>query len=181
MATFLALAAVLALAVLTVLLRPLWRGARGVAVGIAVIVLASGALLYRIVGTPQALDPANLAMPETLGDAIAQLEAELERNPDQAEGWRLLGQALQREGQSAKARDAYAKASTLAPDDADIASEAAQARAFADDRRLFDAQGDGIGEQGAVIADKARHAGLGYARALGDVEHGHAAALGGGE
>ncbi|KWV71576.1 hypothetical protein PFL603g_04875 [Pseudomonas fluorescens] len=46
---------------------------------------------------------------------------------------------------------------------------------------LFDAQGDGIGEQGAVIADKARHAGLGYARALGDVEHGHAAALGGGE
>ena len=140
MATFLALAAVLALAVLAVLLRPLWRGARGVAVGIAVIVLASGALLYRIVGTPQALDPANLAMPETLGDAIAQLEAELERNPDQAEGWRLLGQALQREGQSAKARDAYAKASTLAPDDADIASEAAQARAFADDRRLFDAQ-----------------------------------------
>lgn len=140
MATFLALAAVLALAVLAVLLRPLWRDARGVAVGIAVIVLASGALLYRIVGTPQALDPANLAMPETLGDAIAQLEAELERNPDQAEGWRLLGQALQREGQSAKARDAYAKASTLAPDDADIASEAAQARAFADDRRLFDAQ-----------------------------------------
>ena len=140
MAIFLALAAALTLAVLAVLLRPLWRGARGVAVGIAVIVLASGALLYRIVGTPQALDPANLAMPETLGDAIAQLEAELERNPDQAEGWRLLGQALQREGQSAKARDAYAKASTLAPDDADIASEAAQARAFADDRRLFDAQ-----------------------------------------
>lgn len=140
MATFLALAAVLALAVLAVLLRPLWRDARGVAVGIAVIVLASGALLYRIVGTPQALDPANLAMPETLGDAIAQLEAELERHPDQAEGWRLLGQALQREGQSAKARDAYAKASTLAPDDADIASEAAQARAFADDKRLFDAQ-----------------------------------------
>ena len=140
MAIFLALAAVLALAVLAVLLRPLWRDARGVAVGIAVIVLASGALLYRIVGTPQALDPANLAMPETLGDAIAQLEAELERNPDQAEGWRLLGQALQREGQSAKARDAYAKASTLAPDDADIASEAAQARAFADDKRLFDAQ-----------------------------------------
>ena len=44
---------------------------------------------------------------------------------------------------------------------------------------LFDAQGDGIGEQGAVIADKARDAGLGHASALGDVEHGHAAALGG--
>ena len=46
---------------------------------------------------------------------------------------------------------------------------------------LFDAQGDGIGEQGAVIADKARHAGFGYSGALGDVLHGHAAALGGGE
>jgi len=46
---------------------------------------------------------------------------------------------------------------------------------------LFNAQGDGIGEQRAVIADKARHAGLGHTGALGDVEHGHAAALGGGE
>ena len=73
MAIFLALAAALTLAVLAVLLRPLWRGARGVAVGIAVIVLASGALLYRIVGTPQALDPANLAMPETLAKPSLQV------------------------------------------------------------------------------------------------------------
>ena len=140
MTVFLAIAALLTLAVLVVLLRPLWRDARGVALGIAVIVLASSALLYRIVGTPQALDPANLAMPETLGDAIAQLEAELQRNPAQAEGWRLMGQALQRDNQPAKARDAYAKATELAPDDADIATEAAQARALADDKRLFDAQ-----------------------------------------
>ena len=47
--------------------------------------------------------------------------------------------------------------------------------------RLLDAPGNGIGEQGAVIADEARDAGLGHASAFGDVKHGHAAALGGGE
>ena len=139
MAGFIALAATLTLAVLAVLLRPLWRDARGVALGIAVIVLASSALLYRIVGTPQALDAANLKAPETLGDAIVQLQAELARNPEQAEGWRLLGMAYQREGKPIEAREAYAKAATLAAGNADILTEAAQARALADPARVFDA------------------------------------------
>lgn len=140
MTIFLVLATVLTLAVLAVSLRPLWRDARAVSMGIAIVMLASTALLYRIVGTPPALDAANLKAPQTLGDAIAQLEAELQRNPEQAEGWRLLGQARQRENQPGKARDAYAKAVELAPEDAAIATEAAQARALADDKRLFDAE-----------------------------------------
>ena len=139
MAIFIALAAGLTLAVLAVLLRPLWRDARGVALGIAVIALASSALLYRIVGTPQALDAANLTAPETLGDAIVQLQAELARNPEQAEGWRLLGMAYQREGKPLDAREAYAKAASLAAGNADILTEAAQSRALADAKRLFDA------------------------------------------
>ena len=40
MVTFLLIAAVLALVVLVVLLRPLWRSARPVALGVAVLVLA---------------------------------------------------------------------------------------------------------------------------------------------
>ena len=139
MAIFIALAAGLTLAVLAVLLRPLWRDARGVALGIAVIALASSALLYRIVGTPQALDAANLTAPETLGDAIAQLQTELARNPEQAEGWRLLGMAYQRESKPLDAREAYAKAASLAAGNADILTEAAQSRALADAKRLFDA------------------------------------------
>lgn len=140
MVTFLLFAALLSLVVLAVLLRPLWRTARPVALGVAVLVLASTALLYRLVGTPQALDAAALRAPETLGEAIAQLEAELQRNPGQAEGWRLLAQALQRENQPAKSRDAFAKAVALAPDDADLLAEAAQSRALADANRLFDAE-----------------------------------------
>lgn len=60
---FVLLATLLSLLALAVLLRPLWRGARTVALGVAVLVLASTALLYRLVGTPQALDPAAAPCP----------------------------------------------------------------------------------------------------------------------
>ena len=33
------------------------------------------------------------AMPASLDEAVGQLEAELKKNPDQAEGWRLLGRS----------------------------------------------------------------------------------------
>ena len=136
---FVSVALALALAVLAVLLRPLWREARGVALAIGALVLVSTGLLYRIVGTPDALDPAALRAPETIGEAIAQLEKSLARDPDQTEGWMLLGMAYQREGELAKSRDAYARAARLAPADPDALTEAAQSRALAAPDRRFDA------------------------------------------
>ena len=140
MGIFVAIAALLCIATVAVLLRPLWRDARGVAVGIGVVMLASTGLLYLLVGTPRALDGTAQQTPKTLGDAIVQLEAELQRDPRQAEGWRLLGQAYQREGQPEKARDAYAKAVALLPEDADLLAEAAQVNALAHPQRLFDGE-----------------------------------------
>jgi len=137
---FVAVALALALAVLAVLLRPLWREARGVALAIGALVLVSTGLLYRIVGTPDALDPAALRAPETIGEAIAQLERSLARDPGQAEGWMLLGMAYQRQGELAKSRDAYARAARLAPTDPDALTEAAQSRALAAPDRRFDAE-----------------------------------------
>lgn len=137
---FVLLATLLSLLALAVLLRPLWHGARTVALGVAVLVLASTALLYRLVGTPQALDPAAARAPQTLDQAIAQLEDALRADPGQAEGWRLLAAAYQGQGQPAKARDAYARAVALAPGDAGLLAEAAQARALAHPTRLFDAE-----------------------------------------
>jgi cytochrome c-type biogenesis protein CcmH len=96
--------------------------------------------LYRLVGTPAALETAARQMPATLPDAIAQLEAELQRNPQQVEGWRLLGRAYADGQQPAKARDAYAHAAQLAPEDPDILAEAAEARALAAPQRIFDPQ-----------------------------------------
>lgn len=155
MAVFVAITALLCIATLGVLLRPLWRDARGVALGIGAVMLASTGLLYMLVGTPRALDGAALRNPETLGDAIAQLEAELQRDPRQAEGWRLLGQAYQREGKAAQSRDAYAKAVALLPDQADLLTEAAQSRALADPARLFDAQAVDMLER--ALANEAGH------------------------
>lgn len=140
MAVFLVFALLLCLLVLATLLRPLWHGARGVALGIGIAVLLSTGLLYKLVGTPQALDPATRQAPRTLEEAVVQLKAALARDPAQADGWALLGQAYQRLGDATNARDAFARAARLAPDNADILTEAAQSRAMADAGRTFDAQ-----------------------------------------
>ena len=139
-AAFIAIAVLLGLCVLALLLRPLWREARGVALGIGLLALLSTGLLYRLVGTPAALDPAAVRGPQTLADAIAQLESALRANPDQPEGWVLLARAYQTEGQTAHARDALGKAAALAPNNPDILTEAAQARSLADPQQRFDAQ-----------------------------------------
>ena len=140
MAAFLGFAALLCLIVLATLLRPLWRDARGVALGIGAITLVSTALLYQLVGTPQALDPASRQAPRTLEEAVVQLKAALARDPQQAEGWALLGQAYLRMEDASNARDAFAKAARLAPDNADFLTEAAQSRAMANPSRTFDAE-----------------------------------------
>ncbi len=140
MTVFIAIAALLCLIVLATLLRPLWRDARGVALGIGVITLLSTALLYQLVGTPQALDPASRQAPRTLEEAVIQLKAALARDPQQAQGWALLGQAYLRMEDAANARDAFAKAAKLAPENADFLTEAAQSRAMANANRSFDKQ-----------------------------------------
>ncbi len=138
---FVIAALVLAVLTLTYVLRPLWRTRR--AAGIAVVAgltLATG-LAYLAIGTPTALDSAQRRAPETLADAISQLEAELARDPNQVEGWRLLGRAYIAEGNSAKAADALSRAVKLVPDDPDLLAEAAEIRALAAPERRFDAQG----------------------------------------
>ena len=137
---FVVIATVIALLTMALVLRPLWRERPAPAIA-AVAMLAMLTLgLYRLVGTPAALDPAMRQVPATLPDAIAQLETELQRNPRQVEGWRLLGRAYADGQQPAKARDAYAQAAQLAPDDPDVLVEAAEARALASPQRRFDVQ-----------------------------------------
>ncbi|MEL1264147.1 tetratricopeptide repeat protein [Pseudoxanthomonas putridarboris] len=131
MATFAFLAVVLTLAVLLAVLWPLWRDARGLVLGgVAALGIATFAL-YRVVGTPAALQPdATAAMPATLDDAVAQLEAELEKNPDEPEGWRLLGKSYAALERHADAQKAFDRAVQLLPGDADLLVETAQAHLF---------------------------------------------------
>jgi cytochrome c-type biogenesis protein CcmH len=141
-AVFAAIASALTLLVLAWVLRPLWRGGAGrmpVVAMVALLALATFAL-YRLVGMPAALDPAVRKAPDTLQDAVAQLEAQLQRDPRQIEGWRLLGRAYAAAQQAEKSRDAFARAAQLAPDEPDVLVEAAESRALAEPQHRFDAQ-----------------------------------------
>ena len=140
MAVFVAVAAALSLVALAFALRPLWRGrpVPGV-IMVATLVVATG-LLYAFVGTPAALQPSAATESITLDDAITQLEGDLARDPNQVEGWRLLGRAYAEQQQAGKARDANARAAKLAPGDADIQVDYAESRALADPQRRFDAE-----------------------------------------
>jgi cytochrome c-type biogenesis protein CcmH len=102
---------------------------------VALLLPASALLLYRIVGAPQALDPAVLAAaaaPEQGPDmeqAINALAAKLKQQPDDAEGWALLGRAYQATGRANESLDAFRHAHELAKDDVAVTVEFAQALA----------------------------------------------------
>lgn len=139
MPIFVSIAAVVALAVLVLVLRPLWPRSRIVTSTLGVLVALTAAGLYALLGTPAALDASNVRQPTTLPEAIRQLEAALQRDPGQVEGWRLLGRAYASAKQPVKARDAYLRAAALSPDQPDVQVEAAEASALADPQRRFDA------------------------------------------
>jgi cytochrome c-type biogenesis protein CcmH len=106
---------------------------------VALLLPASALLLYRLVGAPQALDPANLvaAAPEhgdrgpEMEQAIATLVQRLKDHPEDVEGWGLLGRAYTALGRPADALDALKHAHAIAPDNAALTVEYAQALAVA--------------------------------------------------
>ncbi len=128
MASFALLAAGLVLMVTALALWPLWRAARALAGALVLTVLAASAGLYALVGTPDALDPRNVQAPRSLEEAISQLERRLQREPGELQGWLLLGRSRAAQGQFAQARDAFARAHALVPDDLDLMVEYADAQ-----------------------------------------------------
>lgn len=141
---FALIAAVLAFLVFATVLRPLWRTAPLPTAALGAFALLASVGLYRMLGTPAALDAAQVQAPATVTDAITQLEAALARDPRQLEGWRLLGRAYASDQQWQKSRDAYGRAATLAPDDPDVLVEAAESSALADPQRRFDEKSVGL-------------------------------------
>ena len=140
-AVFAALATAVTLGVLAWVLWPL-RRQRALAWAAMVLVLGVGVLaLYRLVGTPAALQQSAATAPsQSLEDAVLELQAELERNPNQPEGWALLARSQAALGNPIAARDAYARAVQLAPDEPALLVDAAESRALADPQRRFDEQ-----------------------------------------
>lgn len=151
MATFLIIVALLQLAVFAIVLRPLWPEHKNTLVALLALLPLATMLLYRAVGTPAALNVQAVRQPATMEEAVALLEQRLQADPSQPEGWRLLGRSYAQIQQPAKARDAYARAAQLAPNDPDALVEAAEARALAEPSRLFDAQAVGLLQQALKV------------------------------
>jgi cytochrome c-type biogenesis protein CcmH len=113
------------------------RAAFAAILAVALLLPASALLIYRLVGAPQALDPANLAaappaeQAAAMEEAIAGLAAKLKQQPDDPQGWALLARAYQATNRMDLALDAFKQAHERAKDDADITVEYAQALALA--------------------------------------------------
>lgn len=147
---FYILATLMIVAALAVVLVPLVRRGRrnGRPRGIFVLTLVLAALVplstigtYALVGNPTALN----AAPEqnkpqmNIHEAIASLQKQLAENPDDLDGWMLLGQTFKTMKKPTKARDAYARARKLAPNNADVLVAWAGADSMArDDHRITD-------------------------------------------
>lgn len=152
---FAALAALITVVALVAVLFPLWKNSRTIFLA-ALVTLGIGAIaLYRLVGTPAAIDmpppQASAEMPQDLDTAVKQLEDALARNPNEVDGWRLLGRTYLSMERYADAQTAFAKALKLSPDDADVLVENAQARLYADARKQLDGEGVALLQRALTI------------------------------
>lgn len=154
-------------------LPTLWSGARRSALALLVLLPAGALGLYALVGTPDALDPANHRPPASIEEAVAQLERRLEREPDSLEGWVLMGRTRKNQGREtaaagdfaaamphfAAAAEAFRKARAIAPHETDLLVETAEAISLANAERAF-------GMEGTALLDEALAKTPGHQRAL---------------
>jgi cytochrome c-type biogenesis protein CcmH len=104
----------------------------------AIAIAAIGLAVSRREGTPApapkaaAADPAPAAKAQPDVDSlISGLEAKLKQDPNNAEGWRMLGWSFFETGRYAEAATAYRRAATLAPKTADYWSSLGEALVLA--------------------------------------------------
>jgi cytochrome c-type biogenesis protein CcmH len=117
----------------------------GLALGLVAVIALSATGLYALMGhpapiaaaTPAPADVAQQAAQHPMGDVasmIAGLENKLQQNPNDAEGWQMLGWSYMRTGRPADAAKAYGRAVALDPKNNEYLSAQGEAMAQADGR-----------------------------------------------
>jgi cytochrome c-type biogenesis protein CcmH len=164
------------------------RRGYAVAIALALLVPASAIILYRLVGTPQALVPGALTQAPTPADhdgnmeqAIANLAAKLKQNPDDVEGWTLLGRAYEATQRFDQARDALKHAYDLAKGDPDVAVAYAEALALSSPTRRIEGEPRQIldtalkaapdNQRGLWLLGISEYQGKNYDKAIGAWQH----------
>jgi cytochrome c-type biogenesis protein CcmH len=119
-----------------------------VALGIALLLPAAAILIYRNVGQPGAIDhtapPTDAQTPanhgQNIDQAIAGLQDKLQQNPNDVEGWALLGRAYEATERFGEARDALKHAFDLATDDPDVTVAYAEVLALSSPERRIEGE-----------------------------------------
>lgn len=124
---------------------------RGPAIAVALLLPLAAIGLYLKLGDPRVFDPdvqsvtqamqqAQQAGLPPMEQAIAGLAERLAREPDDVQGWLLLGRAYKSMERFGEARDAFARALTLAPDTPDLLVEYAESQVLASDSKRFEGE-----------------------------------------
>jgi cytochrome c-type biogenesis protein CcmH len=113
---------------------------------LAIIVCGLGGIaafaIYMVVGSPQPAVPAEpepVMVSQEMRDVLDQVEAlaaELEANPDNAQGWAVLGQAYLSLGRYEAAANAFEQAIDRVPDSAFLFASLGQAILFGENGRM---------------------------------------------
>ena len=110
------------------------------AIALALLVPTAAAVLYLRLGNPgpgaESTREAHETSDTQFEAAVASLAQRLQSRPDDARGWTLLARSYLALGRFAEAVDAYAHASQLAPDDAGLLADYADALAMMQGRKL---------------------------------------------
>jgi len=121
---------------------------RGVAYALALALPVVAIVFYLKVGNPQAMSPSAVVAPATAENGadgfsqqrieanVAALAKRLETNPSDSQGWTMLARSYSSMEKYPEASDAFAKATALVPNDADLWAEYAFATAMANGRKL---------------------------------------------
>ena len=130
---------------------------RAVPAALALLIPLLAIVLYRTIGEPRALDsvwrdavaattPAADGQPAAgapdMEQAVAGLAERMRKDPDDLEGWMLLGRAYKTMERFEPAREALANAYRIAPDNPDVLIEFAEAQVLASESRRF--QGEAL-------------------------------------
>lgn len=140
MTQFLFFAVLLAILAIALAVSMLWQRSRALALALAIGLPLAAAGIYHLKGNPAALKPAANAVvapaPSSLADAVAQLEKKLATDPGNFDGMVLLARSYMALEKFDRARDTYAKAVKLKPEETDLSVEYAEAmlRASSDHR-----------------------------------------------
>ena len=110
------------------------RRGRSGTIGVALAVPLCALAIYFVAGSPQALKY-KVSVEQTEG-MLQKLAAHLQANPENFEGWTMLGRTYAAMGRFDRAAGAYANAVKHAPNDAQLLADYADALAMAQGGRL---------------------------------------------